>query len=162
MLITFKLPMKKVPKIVNKIPLYIILVLIIAVTAIFLTGKLKLQVVNVSAGPETSSTSYEIYSGPEFASLKDIIKDDKTIVLIKSSWCSNCSYMEVELKQFISTHTEFKVIEIDLDTYRNDLLNDTIDQAPTIVRTISSELFIQQGISISDFNDLVDRELLGV
>jgi hypothetical protein len=154
--------MRPVPKVVNKIPLYLFLLLLVGIFTFLITGNFKLQVVNVYADPETPSTNFSEYTAHDLVTLKDLIKDDKTIVLVKSSWCSNCNYMEVELKNFLTNHQDFKGYMLDLDEYRNILLAAEIDQAPTIVRTISGELFIQQSISISEFNDLIDRELLGL
>lgn len=154
--------MKKVPKLVNKIPLYIFLVICIAIIALFLTGKFKFQVVNVSAEHSESTENFIEYSIQNLKTVGDLIKNDKTIVLISSSWCSNCSYMRDQLKNFATKNVDFKVYELDLDEFRSVLTNNNIDSAPTIVRTISGKLQIQQNISISDFNDLVNRDLLGL
>ena len=83
--------MRPVPKVVNKIPLYLFLLLLVGIFTFLITGNFKLQVVNVYADPETPSTNFSEYTAHDLVTLKDLIKDDKTIVLVKSSWCSNCN-----------------------------------------------------------------------
>jgi len=149
--------MKSVPKVVNKLPMYLVLIVLLGVTFFILTGKFKLEVVNVSADSSDIS-NYINLTTLEDQTINDILTTPKTLGFVASPWCSNCNVLTIELKNFLQTHTDYKVYEFDLDSDRSLLRDISADSAPTLVIPTSTQFEVKPNISLQDLKDIILTE----
>ncbi len=150
--------MKSVPKVVNKLPLYLVLIVLIGITFFILTGKFKLEVVNVSAD-SSSVTNYIKLTTLDDQKVSDILNNPKIIGFVTSTWCSNCDVLRIELKNFLQDHPAYKVYEFDLDSDRGILNDISADSTPTLIIPTSTQFEVKTNISLQDLKDLILTEL---
>ncbi|MEP7104181.1 MAG: hypothetical protein ABI721_05750 [Candidatus Dojkabacteria bacterium] len=149
--------MRKIPKIVNKLPIYLVLILVCGFVFFILTGKFKLEVVNVSAN-SSEVTNYLKLSTLDGQSLNNILTAQKTIGFVSSSYCSNCDVVTITLKDFLSKNPDYKVYEFDLDSSRSALRDIGVETAPSLLTKNTSQLEIRQNISVQDLKDILLTE----
>lgn len=150
--------MKSVPKVVNKLPIYLVLVVLIGVTFFILTGKFKLEVVNVSAD-STAIPNYIRLTTLEDQTIDEILTTRKTIGFVSAQWCSNCEVLSIELKDFLKARSDFKVYEFDLDTDRTLLREIEADTTPTLILPATGQYNVRSNISLQDLDDIILTEL---
>ncbi|MEO6728600.1 MAG: thioredoxin family protein [Candidatus Dojkabacteria bacterium] len=150
--------MKRVPKVVNKLPMYLVLIVLFGVAFFILTGKFKLEVINVSA--DTSDIpNYVKLTTFEDQTISEILTTPKTLGFVTSPWCSNCNLLTIELKDFLKEHSDYKVYEFDLDSDRSLLREISADSTPTLIIPTSSQFEVKSNISLQDLKDIILTEL---
>lgn len=149
--------MRSVPKVVNKLPLYLVLIILFGVTFFVLTGKFKLEVVNVSADTSEISNYIQLSTLPD-QEIKDILTSKQTIGFVAASWCSNCNVLTIELKDFLKLHPEYKVYEFDLDNSRSILSTISADSAPTVIIPTETQFEVRKNITKQDLDDIILTE----
>src|SRR5689334_17812913 len=124
--------MKNVPKFVNKLPIYLLLIVLFGISFFILTGKFKLEVVNVSADSSEVSNYIKVTT-LENQTINEILTSPTNIGFVASPWCSNCDVLTIELKSFLQKNPTYKVYEFDLDSSRALLRDISADSAPAII-----------------------------
>ena len=149
--------MRNVPKVVNKLPIYLVLVLLIGVTFFILTGKFKLEVVNVSAD-SSEVPNYLKVTTLEGQTISDVLTDETSLGFVSSGWCSNCNLLTIELKDFLLANPNYKVYEFDLDSSRTLLREISAESAPSLIIPSSSQFNVLANLTIQDLKDILLTE----
>lgn len=150
--------MKSLPKVVNKLPIYLLLIVLFGITFFVLTGKFKLEVVNVSAD-SSEVANYIKVATLEDQKVADILTSPTNIGFVASPWCSNCNVLSIELKSFLKKNPNYKVYEFDLDSSRALLRDIAADSAPTLIIPGSTQFEVKTNITLQDLKDTILTEL---
>ncbi|MFS8130644.1 MAG: thioredoxin domain-containing protein [Candidatus Dojkabacteria bacterium] len=149
--------MKIVPKVVNKLPIYLLIIILFGVAFFVLTGKFKLEVVNVSANTSDVSNYIKVTT-LENQTIGEILTSPTDIGLVASPWCSNCNVLTIELKNFLQKNPTYKVYEFDLDSSRSLLRDISADSTPTLIIPRSTQFEVKPNITLQDLKDTILTE----
>lgn len=119
------------------IPKYLLLGAIALGTIMIIAGKVNIEI--ISASSESSDSLYTLKSIPAGSQRIDMFTDEsKYGILVTSGWCSSCEAIRAKIRS--KPDLPANIYEVDLDQYRNDLVELDVKGAPALISIVDGQI----------------------